>query len=328
MMWAMSPGTSSFLQLLAVRVLVCLVVVGGLACDGQMRGNLNLGGSSDDSPESGDQTGGGDSDEDSGEEGGEEGGDNDSENDPDEATGSPSAGCGKPSSAVGSEIEAGGKDRSYQLYLPSGYDSDRAYPLVFAWHGLGGSGWLAQAYFGIEEEVGSDGILVYPDAEPLPSAGWATGWELDPDGYDFEFFDALHEHLTERLCVDLDRVFSTGHSFGAYLSNSLGCYRPEVLRAIAPVAGGPMRSGECTGAVAAWIAHGSADTVVLLSEGESTRDKWQVYNDCSDKSATTKPSPCVAYEGCARDLHWCEHSGQHEWPAFAASAIWNFFESQ
>ena len=162
----------------------------------------------------------------------------------------------------------------------------------------------------------------------LPERG-QTGWDLNPNGYDFDFFDDLYDHLTAGLCIDTDRVFSTGHSFGGYMSNSLGCYRADVLSAIAPVAGGPVTwFGGCSGSVAALVVHGTGDSVVEFAQGQAAVNQWHSANSCSDASVPSASGSCVAYEGCERDVHWCEHDGGHEWPSFTAGAVWDFFEAQ
>jgi poly(3-hydroxybutyrate) depolymerase len=239
-----------------------------------------------------------------------------------------SAGCGLGAEGIATELDVDGQTRSFELSLPPDYDPGKTYPLVFALHGLGGYGLLAKSYFGLQWSAASEAILVYPDALPLQLFGFQAGWELSPYGYDFDFFDALYAHLAASLCVDLDRVFATGHSFGGYMSNSLGCYRSEVLDAIAPVAGGPPAYGGCGAPIGVWLTHGSADATVVLSEGKSALARWRTTNGCSAESEDTSPSPCVAYKGCARELHWCEHTGGHEWPDFAPGAIWDFFASQ
>lgn len=248
--------------------------------------------------------------------------------DTDESSGTGSAGCGAPASGVSTTLEVGTQSRSFVLYLPSDYDADVAYPLIFAWHGLGGSGSLAQYYFGLEGAVGSDAIIAYPNALPRADSGGETGWELSPYGYDFEFFDAMVNELTGRLCIDEDRIFSTGHSFGGYMSNAMGCYRGDIHNAIAPVAGGPPFYGDCTQAVGAWITHGKGDDTVEPSQGQDAVARWKYTNECDDTTTPTGANNCVAYDGCTRDVQWCEHSGGHEWPGFAGGAIWEFFAAQ
>jgi poly(3-hydroxybutyrate) depolymerase len=323
------------------RTALCLVwglglVLGGSGCaedgdpaesEGTTGGGDGDGTGDGDGDGDGDGTGDGDGDGD-GSGDGDGDGDGDGTGDGDGDGDGGSSGCGLSPDGIATSLDVAGEARTFELYLPADYDPDRSYPLIYALHGLGGDGSLAQAYFGIQQQVGSDALVVYPDALPLASRGGQTGWALDPQSYDFEFFDALHQHVVSNLCVDEDRVFAAGHSFGGYMSNSLGCYRGDVLSAVAPVAGGGPFWGACDGPVAAWLTHGEADDSVDLAEGESSRDTWLQTNGCSESSAATDPSPCVAYEGCGRDVHWCQHPGGHEWPDFAAAAIWGFFEAQ
>jgi poly(3-hydroxybutyrate) depolymerase len=127
-------------------------------------------------------------------------------------------------------------------------------------------------------------------------------------------------------------VFATGHSFGGFFSNTLGCARGNMFRAIAPVAGGGP-AGVCAGQVAAWVAHGDGDMVVPTVLGENSVGAWRMANGCSERSMPTEPDPCVAYTGCddGYDVVWCLHTesgmgiGAHTWPTFGGTAIWNFF---
>ena len=130
-------------------------------------------------------------------------------------------------------------------------------------------------------------IIVYPDALALANQGNQTGWNLSATGNDVAFFDALLKEVSGSLCVDNNRIFSAGHSFGAMMTNALGCYRGNVLRAIAPVAGGPPGRGNvtCTGEVAAWLAHGDNDaTVNFTTSGIPSRDFWLPRNGARDIS--------------------------------------------
>lgn len=245
-------------------------------------------------------------------------------------------GCGKAGVTTGvqnKQITVGAEARTYVLYIPTGYSADTPMPLLFAWHGLGGSGSLARQYFRIEQAAANKAVIVYPDALPLANQGNQTGWNLSATGNDVAFFDAMLKEVTSSLCVDSNRIFSAGHSFGAMMTNALGCYRGDVLRAIAPVAGSPpnTRGGSsCAGEVAVWLAHGENDTTVnYMTSGIPSRDFWLMRNGCMMTSQATTPAPCVAYDGCRDELpvHWCVHQNAHDWPSFAGAGIWAFFSS-
>lgn len=238
-----------------------------------------------------------------------------------------SGGCGMAVGNFETSIDVDGQTRTFVLSLPNNYDPEEPYPLILAWHGLGGNGTLAKAYFGLQGVASDEAIIVYPDALPRDADNGQTGWDLDPLGYDFIFFDALYSHLTSSLCVETSQVFSTGHSYGGYMSNQIGCYRADVSSAIAPVAGGGPWAN-CSTQIPVLLIHGSNDDVVELAQGQASLDKWLSTNTCTEAFASAEVSPCVRFEGCEAEVQWCEHTGEHEWPPFAAEAIWGFFTNQ
>lgn len=246
-------------------------------------------------------------------------------------TGTGAAVCGSataPKGVTNGTIQVNGASRAYVLSIPSGYDPAQRWPLVFAFHGLGGSGMLARAYFRIEQAAAGAAIFVYPSGVPQPTSGGQPAWDLSASGADVAYFDALLAKLSADYCVDAARVFAAGHSYGAYFTNRLGCARGNVLRAIAPVSGGPP-SGTCQGEVGAFVVHGTNDPTVLFPQGEATHAWWTRANACAATTMPVDPSPCVAHDGCRPDqpVVWCVHQDMHNWPSFAGAGIWSFFAS-
>jgi poly(3-hydroxybutyrate) depolymerase len=248
----------------------------------------------------------------------------------------PATGCGVDpgfAGAVATEIDVDGTMRRFLIVLPDGFDPSTPYPLVFMLHGRGGDGELLRMYAGVEEAASGGAIFVYPDGLPIASMANQTGWELTANGRDVAFIDAIYAQLVDNLCIDESRVYASGHSYGGFFTNTLGCVRGERFRAIAPVAGGGPGQEVCEGQVASWVAHGTDDMVVPTVLGEMSAAAWAGYNGCSERSAPTAPDPCVAYSGCDEgyEVTWCLHSeegfgiGTHTWPSFAGAAIWDFF---
>jgi polyhydroxybutyrate depolymerase len=242
-----------------------------------------------------------------------------------------SSGCGQPAPANGEQtLTIDGVERTFLLDLPDGYDPNVALPLVFGFHGATTSAMsFRSAFYGnLLSAMSDEAIVVHPDA-----LGDPTAWNNQAD---VPFFDAMLARLEQTVCVDQSRVFATGHSSGGFFSNTLGCQRGDVLRAIAPVsAGGPFGGGAgCTGEVAVFLAHGENDMTVPFTTGEASRDGWLGRNGCeaAETAATASPAAdveCIDYGGCGDGLpvSWCVHQEGHSWADFLPEAIWGFFSS-
>lgn len=242
------------------------------------------------------------------------------------STGGSSVGCGteSPTGVIPISIDVGGTTRTGVLSVPDGYDADTPIPLVFAWHGAGNDGEGARSYFGIEQASGGGAIFVYLDG--LPVEGGGTGWQLAGESADLDLFDAELDAVKASYCIDDERIFSTGHSFGGYMTNAVGCARASVFRAIAPVAGGgPFFECDPAG-VPALVIHGDPDSVVDFSQGVASRDHWIEQDGCAATSQPTTPEGCSLYDGCAEGpVEFCVHGEDHNWPQIAPSTIWSFF---
>ena len=252
-----------------------------------------------------------------------------------------SKGCGalsalaQPGPASDLQVSVAATKRTYALSVPTGYDEYRGYPLVFVLHSGGRTGASTRDYFKFESFAADKAVFVYPDGE-------GGNWDLDSptaNKKDVALFDALVVELESKLCVDTTRVFATGSSMGAYLTNQLGCRRGDVLRAIAPHAGGgPWETGGTYDAdghlacaqkpVAAMVFIGLADTNVDPKEGEASVAHWAWAHGCSAQPLPALPTPCVAYQGCKSPVISCRIPGVgHKIWDQGPKATWDFFAS-
>ncbi|MFC1642406.1 alpha/beta hydrolase family esterase, partial [Myxococcota bacterium] len=228
--------------------------------------------------------------------------------------------------AIDGTITVGGQQRTYRLSVPTDYVPGEPLPLVFALNGVGGDGQGAQSAFGLE--TNHRAIFIYPDSTYNETVS-TVAWFFEENGVDVAFFDALITYLTENYCVDMDRIFALGASSGAIMSNMLGCFRGDVLRAIAP-ASGMTWSNTCKGDVAVMVICGAQDTYNPCDDakngGKSQTDFWVPQNKCGTQTA---PSPiadiCAAFQGCtdADPVLLCTHPGGHMWPT--GDFWWQFF---
>ena len=190
--------------------------------------------------------------------------------------------------------------RRYILRLPNGYTRDRAWPLVLALHGNGGSASYWDGTSGsrnIRGVLQDDAILIIAEAISRTMARLLDG---------FEHLAAAHRdgaRLLRRGALAGARgplhrpssIFSMGFSGGGSFSGVLGCRRTDI-RAIA--VGGSViyfDEADCVGYPAAWITIGEME---LTSGREAYRDWFRDRGGCSD---TTMPSgPRSALRGLRR----------------------------
>jgi poly(3-hydroxybutyrate) depolymerase len=243
-----------------------------------------------------------------------------------------SLGCGKAGKTgqFQAQITAAALDRGYYLSVPTDYDPNKPYPLIFGYHGSNYTGQKMRTYLDLEKAplVGKT-IFVYPDGLPLPDEPDNVAWILTEGSRDLVFFDELYKKLREEYCIDPDRVFANGQSYGGLMTNAVGCLRGDVLRAIAVVAGSGPRGSSCKGQVAAWLTHGTDDTSVSFASGEKSRDFWVAANHCMSTTVTGTPAQCQNYQGCdaGYPVIWCPHTadGGHQHPSFGRQAVREFF---
>jgi len=138
-------------------------------------------------------------------------------------------------------ISSGGSNRDYIVDIPADYDPATPYRLIFSWHQAYGSAegnanglypanngpnFDAEhyAYFGLHRaaaDAGDTAIFVAPQGiGDLP-------WDY---ARDVQLFDAVLGEVTQNLCIDESRVFTTGFSFGAMMSHALSLGRASKLR--------------------------------------------------------------------------------------------------
>lgn len=252
-----------------------------------------------------------------------------------------SAGCGTNAPyPAPTQSTLNGVKRDYITVIPKNYNPDRPVKLIFAFHGRTNPNTQVRGYYKVEQAAGEEAILIYPAGLPTGSGSrnWSNPGDAPDQLRDFALFDQLLEEFSRNYCVDLDEVYVVGHSLGAWFTNSLACFRGDIIRGIGSLGGGTA-VGDCAGPVATMIWHNPKDRLVAFSQGETARDQYIRQNQCSYETFKTEPSRgnCVEYKGCYEDapLVWCPHTVDHDyrgayyphtWPDFTGAEIWKFFK--
>ncbi len=241
-------------------------------------------------------------------------------------------------------IQVRGQKRDFVLTLPDNYDRTKSYPLVLAWHGMGGYAEQValnnpynniKGYYGILEAADNQAIFIAGQGQLLPGNlnQGKTGW-ANTKGRDLAFAESLINWAEANLPVDSTKIFSVGVSFGGMFTNLLACKLGSRIRAIASISG---HSGfptlnnpykQCKNEkVAAWFAHAKNDSIVPYKAGEKARDLLRHFNECSKSDIKQSQNGCIEMEGCADGypVVWCTHQRGHMVPPFAGDEIWKFF---
>jgi len=238
-----------------------------------------------------------------------------------------SAGCGMANPIATNQyvqrtITVGGAARTYVVRVPTGYDPQRRYPVVYQQHGCSPAAERENNNVPVHAQAGTNAIIV---------RGRATGqcWDTSAAGVDVAFWDAMLAEVEATWCIDPTKRYLTGYSSGAFMTHRLGCIRADKIRAIATIAGGQAESASCTGTVAAVLIHDTNDGTVNVSASAAARDSLIARNGCGTATTPTSHSPCVEYGGCApgKPVVWCQTSGRNHdrQDAFAGPVFWDFF---
>ncbi|KAE8336781.1 hypothetical protein BDV24DRAFT_178182 [Aspergillus arachidicola] len=249
-----------------------------------------------------------------------------------------SSGCGtNPSLSNGlNYMDVNGQSREYIIQAPDNYDASTPHKLVIGYHWRDGTmnNVVENGFYGLSYLAGDvPTVFIAPQ-------GLSNGW-ANTNGDDITFTDQLLEAIESSFCIDQDRRFATGWSWGGGMSYSVACSRADVFRAVAVLSGAEI-SG-CDGGslpIAYFGQHGISDSVLNVELGRTLRDHYAQVNGCD---AATPPEPGVGsgthvvtdYTGCAEGypVQWVAFDGDHEplpsdggsSDSFTPGLIWDFF---
>ena len=224
------------------------------------------------------------------------------------ATGSGAPGAASASLRMGQSARTlthDGRDRSYVLYLPASVDATRPVPLVFVFHGGTGNAESAIRMSGFNAVADQNGfVAVYPNGTGRLGADVLLTWNggdccgsaQEKNVDDVGFVRAVVSDLRAHLNVDPKRIYATGMSNGAMLSQRLACEAADVFAAVAPVSGtlnfSPCRPSRPISIIEF---HGTADQHVPYDGGYGP--KSLVHVDFASVRASI--SFWTAFDGCA-----------------------------
>jgi poly(3-hydroxybutyrate) depolymerase len=126
-------------------------------------------------------------------------------------------------------------DRTFIVYLPSGYTPEKQRPLFINMHGFTSNKNQQMTYSGFNATAEEkDCIVVYPDGvQNRWNSGTNFGVSSGVD--DVGFLSKLIDRMILLYNADPSQVYSTGYSAGGFMSYRLACERTNRVTAIAPI---------------------------------------------------------------------------------------------
>ena len=141
------------------------------------------------------------------------------------------------------DMAVDGHDRKVVFITPKGFKPGQPLPIVFFFHGAGGSAAQAARTYGWVEKADQENFFVgFPEGLGARNvdAGvfrvWRDGRGTMPTTInDIHFFEVLLDKLQQALPIDSHRIYVTGFSNGAGMTFTLGAQFSDRIAAIAPV---------------------------------------------------------------------------------------------
>ena len=243
-------------------------------------------------------------------------------------------------------IQVDGRERSYLLHVPPGYQPDEPIPVILVLHGAGTNAAIMMAMCGMNEKADSAGfIAVYPNGTGVGifqtfNAGGHREPEAAEQPDDVRYIAELLDDLALAFNIDFRRVYATGMSNGGMMCYRLASELSDRIAAIAPVSGTmAIREPSPGRPVSIMHFHGTDDrivppdgpseeapTAIEFLSVEDTLRQWVRLNGCrniptvqeldnSFEDGTTVTQ--LSYSGCRAEseiVYVKIDGGGHTWP--------------
>ena len=250
--------------------------------------------------------------------------------------------------------------REFYIFNPINDESINNAPVVFSFHGGGGTATENMEYSGFRQIAKEEKfILIYPQGQYFSNKD-STGWIFNENNNitdDLFFINEVIDWLYENKRINLDRIYATGFSVGAVMSYDLACKLSNKIAAVAPVAGTMSLDTyeTCRPEKSKSIIHihGESDSILSPNGNEYLKsflesiEFWANFNQCSssntegisDTNNDGYSGTIINYNNCSNQVAVTGillENYDHQWPSIdsqknqsdidAASYIWDFFK--
>ena len=229
--------------------------------------------------------------------------------------------------------EVNGVKRNAIVYIPE-KDLLKNAPLIFVWHGHGGSAEKFIKRFPIYK-FWREAVVVFPQGvnskSPWDIKAERTGWQYQRGDYedrDVKFFDVMYTYFLDSFSIDDERIYCVGSSNGGAFTYMLLQLRPKIFAAAAPAitANVGLKSIYQMNLPSIPIFHTSGKKEFSFSKQKKLVDyiineKEAKYLGYWNNNILTKH-----YKSDKGDLIWFTHNDGHRWRTKDTQMIFDFFK--
>lgn len=232
-------------------------------------------------------------------------------------------------------LDVEGLQREAVVYAPASAKEKPA-PLVFVWHGHGGTMRSAAKGFPFWR-LWPEAISVYAQGLKTPGRltdpeGKKPGWQGrigDQGDRDLNFFDALLARVKQDYRVDPSRVYCTGHSNGGGFTYLLWGARGDTFAAVAPSAAAARAMNDDMAKLKpkpAMHSAGMKDPLVKFEWQQAAMNAVRKLNGC-EAEGKAWDKQCLIYESkTGTPFVSFIHPGGHGLPPEEPALIVRFFQ--
>jgi polyhydroxybutyrate depolymerase len=226
--------------------------------------------------------------------------------------------------------------RDALVYIPEQKPAtSNGFPVVFAFHGHGGSMSNAARMFSIHTKW-PEAVTIYMQGLNTPGRltdpdGKVPGWQKDVGDQkdrDLKFFDAVLATIQKENPMDKKRIYSTGHSNGGAFTYLLWSARGATLAAVAPSSASASRSiVNFLKPKPVFHLGGENDPLVKFEWQQATINAVRKINHCGEGTPWHDKKGCTLYPSTnGTPVVTFIHHGKHAFQREAADLIVTFFK--
>jgi polyhydroxybutyrate depolymerase len=226
-----------------------------------------------------------------------------------------------------------GVERQALVYPNSKPASTGGAPVVFVFHGHGGTAQYAARRFRIHE-LWPEAVVVYMQGIPgvqgiTDPEGKLNGWQKAPGEVgdrDIKFFDAALERIQKKDKTDPNRVYVLGHSNGGRFVNVLWSSRGDKLAALCSAAGPGGMLIDKAPTKSVYIIAGEKDPLVPFQTQQNSIERARRLLKTDQSKARVNGLERAEPGVNGSELVTYIHAGGHEVPLEALPSVISFFK--